>query len=346
MRRPGHGATGSQEHEPQRPKHRTGAGATRAAKGRTQPGNSLGGIRHGASDARVQSGRGWYTAALERYAPTQTVAAVRGVLGNCAQDARRPPACLPALRACHAARPEQRVGGAHRREHAWDGRGGETQTSAPATGQVKVCDPRNPRYNALRLAVGEFIRHDEGGDAIPEQGPGIDRAPPIPVGQPAHEQRAHPQTEKKGRDKAGNPLKAEQSLGGRGEHPAFEQTGRDISGQKQVVKLEQPAQREQDDHIAHGLRGRQAVDARRDGGRAVVAGAGALRRFSADWRQDGAHVCLLYLSFLHDEWKKQETGCRNVTWGDALLQLGCNTLAPGCLSSCAHSSSSRGSPNR
>ena len=59
----------------------------------------------------------------------------------------------------HAARVKQRVGGPHRRaQHAWDGRGGETQTSATATWQVQVCDPRNPRYNAMRLAAGEFMQ--------------------------------------------------------------------------------------------------------------------------------------------------------------------------------------------
>ena len=51
-------------------------------------------------------------------------------------------------------RPQQCVSGADRRhrdaKHAWNGRGGETQTSAPATWQVQVCDPRNPRYNAMR----------------------------------------------------------------------------------------------------------------------------------------------------------------------------------------------------
>jgi len=42
--------------------------------------------------------------------------------------------------------------------HAWNGRGGETETSCAATRQVKVCDPRNPRYSVLRrLAAGEFI---------------------------------------------------------------------------------------------------------------------------------------------------------------------------------------------
>ena len=42
--------------------------------------------------------------------------------------------------------------------HAWNGRGGETKTAGTATRQVKVCDPRNPRYSvARRLAVGEFM---------------------------------------------------------------------------------------------------------------------------------------------------------------------------------------------
>ena len=49
---------------------------------------------------------------------------------------------------------EQRVGGAHRRHrdatHDWDGRGGETQTSATVTWQVQVCDLRKPRDNAMR----------------------------------------------------------------------------------------------------------------------------------------------------------------------------------------------------
>ena len=30
--------------------------------------------------------------------------------------------------------------------------------AATATWQVQVCDPRNPRYNAMRLAAGEFMR--------------------------------------------------------------------------------------------------------------------------------------------------------------------------------------------
>ena len=111
----------------------------------------------GASDARVQSGRSWYAAAPERYAPTQTVAALLSVLGTRTQDPCRAHACLPALRARHATRPQQRVGGPHRRArsapHAWNGRGGETQTPAPETGQVQVRDPRNPRDNAMRLAA-------------------------------------------------------------------------------------------------------------------------------------------------------------------------------------------------
>ncbi len=161
MRRPGDRAACSEDHEPQREGHGGGTGPSRTAKGRTQPGDPLGRVRHGASDARVQSGRRWYADAPEQYAPAQTVATLRGVLGDCAQDACRAHACVPALRACHATRPKQRVGGSHRRAqhagHAWDGRGGETQTSAPATGQVQVCDPRNPRYNAMRFAAGEFI---------------------------------------------------------------------------------------------------------------------------------------------------------------------------------------------
>ncbi len=87
--------------------------------------------------------------------------AMLGLLGPRAQTAIRAHACLPALRARHAARPQQRVGGAHRRaQHAgraWDGRSGEIQASITATWQVQVFDPRNPRYNAMRLAVGEFI---------------------------------------------------------------------------------------------------------------------------------------------------------------------------------------------
>ena len=78
------------------------------------------------------------------------LAALRGMLGNRAQDVGAARACVSALRAHGAARPEQRVGGAHRRKHAWDGRGGETQTWATATWQVQVCDPRNPRDNAMR----------------------------------------------------------------------------------------------------------------------------------------------------------------------------------------------------
>lgn len=63
----------------------------------------------------------------------------------------------------NAVRLEQRAGGAHRcagtKPHAWGGRGGETETSAGCkAAQVKVLDPRNPRYNNARsLAVGKFI---------------------------------------------------------------------------------------------------------------------------------------------------------------------------------------------
>jgi hypothetical protein len=57
-----------------------------------------------------------------------------------------------------AARQKQCVGGTHRRAHAWDGRGSETETAGAATHQVKVVDLRNPRYNATRrLAVGKFM---------------------------------------------------------------------------------------------------------------------------------------------------------------------------------------------
>ena len=60
--------------------------------------------------------------------------------------------------ACSAFRRKKCVGGPHRCAHAWNGRGGETQTAGAATRQVKVRDPRTPGYNnARRLAVGEFI---------------------------------------------------------------------------------------------------------------------------------------------------------------------------------------------
>ena len=162
MRRAGDGATGSQEHEPQRSRHGGCTGSARAAKSRTQPRNPLGCVRDGASNARVQSGRSWYAPALEQYAPAQTIATVLSVLGACSQDPCRAHACLPALRACHAARSEQRNSGAHRcaryARHAWNGRGGETQTSTTATWYVPVCDPRNPHYNrASGLVAGEFI---------------------------------------------------------------------------------------------------------------------------------------------------------------------------------------------
>ncbi len=60
-------------------------------------------------------------------------------------------------------------GGSHRRAHAWNGRGGETPTSAPATGQVQVLDPRNPHYNRTSgLVAGEFMLNcrEEKGDIL------------------------------------------------------------------------------------------------------------------------------------------------------------------------------------
>nr|WP_284060421.1 transposase [Pseudomonas sp. NW5] len=45
------------------------------------------------------------------------------------------------------------------RAHAWDGRGGETQASARASGQAQVEDPRNPYYNRNSgLVAGKFIK--------------------------------------------------------------------------------------------------------------------------------------------------------------------------------------------
>ena len=123
-----------------------------------EPGDPLGGLRHGASDAPLQSGRGWQQAASGEHTPTQTVATLREVLGDRAQDACATGACVSVLRPRGAARPEQRIGGSHRRAHAWNGRGGETETAGAATRQVNVLDPRNPRYNdASRLAEGGFI---------------------------------------------------------------------------------------------------------------------------------------------------------------------------------------------
>ena len=159
MRRPGDGATESEEYEPQRTRHGGCTRAARAAKGWAQPRDPLSRVRHGASDARVQSGRSWYATASEQYAPDQAVAAVLGLLGDRAQDAEPTHPQMPALRARHAARPQQCVGGSHRRAcsaanpftgHAWNGRGGETEISATATGKVQVFHPRNPRYNAMR----------------------------------------------------------------------------------------------------------------------------------------------------------------------------------------------------
>ena len=65
--------------------------------------------------------------------------------------------------ACCTAESEQRRGGAHRRAcsaahpskgHAWDGRGGQTQTFATATGQFPV---RAPPRQRQRLVAGECI---------------------------------------------------------------------------------------------------------------------------------------------------------------------------------------------
>jgi hypothetical protein len=66
---------------------------------------------------------------------------------------------VSAVRAHGTTRPECSVGRPDRCAHAWNGRGGETKTAGAATHQVKVCDPRNPRYSvARRLAAGEFIK--------------------------------------------------------------------------------------------------------------------------------------------------------------------------------------------
>jgi len=65
---------------------------------------------------------------------------------------------VPALRTQNATRPKRSVGRADRCAYAWNGRSGETETAGAATREVKVCDPRNPRYSvARRLAAGEFI---------------------------------------------------------------------------------------------------------------------------------------------------------------------------------------------
>ena len=86
------------------------------------------------------------------------VAALRRVLGDRAQNTRATCACVPALRPHSTTRSKRSVGRPDRCAHAWNGRGGETETAGAATHQVKVCDPRNPCYSvARRLAVGEFI---------------------------------------------------------------------------------------------------------------------------------------------------------------------------------------------
>src|SRR5579864_6214785 len=80
------------------------------------------------------------------------------MLGDRAQDARATHALVHALRTHGTTRPKRSVGRPDRCAHVWNGRGGETETSGAATRQVKVCDPRNPRYSvARRLAAGEFI---------------------------------------------------------------------------------------------------------------------------------------------------------------------------------------------
>lgn len=144
--------------EPFGQRHAGKAGANGQAESRPQPRDSFGGAGYGASNARVQSGRGWYAPAYVEHAPTQAVATLFRVLGDCAQDAGPTCARVSVLRPHDAARSKQRIGGPHRCAHAWNGRGGETETAGAATRQVKVCDPRNPRYNDARsLAVGEFI---------------------------------------------------------------------------------------------------------------------------------------------------------------------------------------------
>ena len=158
LRRHRYRRTANQEHESFGQRHAGKAGANGQAESLPQPRDSFGGAGYGASNARVQSGRGWYAPAYVEHAPTQAVATLFRVLGDCAQDAGPTCACVPALRTYDAARSKQRIGGTHRCAHAWNGRGGETETAGAATRQVKVLDPRNPRYNtSRRLAVGEFI---------------------------------------------------------------------------------------------------------------------------------------------------------------------------------------------
>src|SRR5579864_8097988 len=81
------------------------------------------------------------------------------MLGDRAQDARATHALVHALRTHGTTRPKRSVGRPDRCAHVWNGRGGETETSGAATRQVKVCDPRNPRYSVARrlAAAGEFI---------------------------------------------------------------------------------------------------------------------------------------------------------------------------------------------
>lgn len=51
----------------------------------------------GMKERPILSGGSWYETASVEYAPTQTLATLREVLGHRAQDPRAAGACLPAL---------------------------------------------------------------------------------------------------------------------------------------------------------------------------------------------------------------------------------------------------------
>ncbi len=135
-------------------------------------------------------------------------------------------------------------------------------------------------------------RHDQGRGAVPQQRDGEDDAPAVAVRHEAEPGGADEQSgEGGGHEQRGAAEHAQRDVG---EQPRAHQPRHHVSGDEQVVELEQPAQREQRHQLPDVGRGRQAVEPRQDGGGAVPLEAGVWH--GGGWfPRAGAGIALLAL---------------------------------------------------
>ena len=99
----------------------------------------------------------------------------------------------------------------------------------------------------LRPKASCLQRDHDVGRRIPEKRPGEDRPASEPVGEEAAEDRADEEAGEQRGDEARDAGRAEQARGVGRQHAGLDQARRDVSGEQEVVELEEHAEAEQHD---------------------------------------------------------------------------------------------------